>query len=186
MFNLEHFIRVEHNVLPDAVCRALLEEYAGSSEWVPAKTIAGVNPNIRNCDTIKMSTVESLAVNRPTRVELDNKILGSLYLAAKSYFEQFPRATCKQDSGYELLRYREGGFFKEHVDYNAAVTQRQVSFSFALNDDYEGGEFKFAGSDRLYRIPKGACLAFPSNFVFPHQILPVTSGTRYSVVTWMY
>jgi predicted 2-oxoglutarate/Fe(II)-dependent dioxygenase YbiX len=26
---------------------------------------------------------------------------------------------------------------------------------------------------------------FPSSFMFPHEILEVTSGTRYAVVTWM-
>lgn len=186
MFSLEHFIQVKHNVMSDAVCSALLDEYAESQEWVPAKTITGVNPHLRNCDTIKMSEAESLARNQAVRKELDNKVLGALYMAAKSYFEQFPRAICNRDSGYELLRYREGGFFKEHVDRSAAVNDRQVSFSFALNDNYEGGEFKFAGCDTLYRVPRGSCIVFPSNFVFPHQILPVTSGTRYSVVTWMF
>jgi len=77
-------------------------------------------------------------------------------------------------------------FFKEHVDYSPTTNQRQLSFSFALNDDYEGGEFQFFGYSEPYRVPKGSCIIFPSSFVFPHQILPVTSGTRYSVVTWMH
>jgi hypothetical protein len=25
---------------------------------------------------------------------------------------------------------------------------------------------------------------FPSNFLYPHSVLPVTEGTRYSIVTW--
>ena len=30
-----------------------------------------------------------------------------------------------------------------------------------------------------------SCLLFPSNFMFPHKVNPVTSGTRYVVVGWM-
>jgi predicted 2-oxoglutarate/Fe(II)-dependent dioxygenase YbiX len=186
MLTLDNFIQVNANALPTEICDAVLNEYANLSEWVPAKTVVGINVNVRNCDTIKMSTSESIQVNQSRRLELDSTILKYLSLAARSYFEKFPRAMCSKDTGYELLRYNEGGFFKEHVDYSATTTERQLSFSFGLNDDYEGGEFKFAGCDTTYRVPKGSCLIFPSNFVFPHQILPVTSGTRYSIVTWMY
>jgi predicted 2-oxoglutarate/Fe(II)-dependent dioxygenase YbiX len=182
---LEQFIQIEPNILPNDVCDALLDEYANSAEWLPAKTFAGINPQIRNCDTIKMSMGESLSINQNKRTELDGKILQSLSWAAKSYFWKFPRSVCNQDTGYELLRYKEGGFFKEHIDYSPS-TPRQLSFSFGLNDDYEGGEFQFFGNSEPYRVPKGSCIIFPSSFVFPHQILPVTSGTRYSVVTWMH
>ena len=30
----------------------------------------------------------------------------------------------------------------------------------------------------------GSAVCFPSNFTFPHEILPVTKGTRYALVTW--
>jgi predicted 2-oxoglutarate/Fe(II)-dependent dioxygenase YbiX len=186
MLTLNNFICVIHDVLSEDICDALLSEYVDSKEWSPAKTVVGVNINVRNCDTIKMSTPESIQLNKDKRIELDNEILKSLSKTAKSYFEKFPRAMCTRDTGYELLRYNEGGFFKEHVDYSHTTIERQVSFSFGLNNNYIGGEFKFAGDNNTYKVPKGSCIAFPSNFVFPHQILPVTSGTRYSVVTWMY
>jgi predicted 2-oxoglutarate/Fe(II)-dependent dioxygenase YbiX len=59
-----------------------------------------------------------------------------------------------------------------------------VSCSFALNDNYEGGEFSFFDGQIKIKLPKGAALLFPSNFMYPHQILPVTNGTRYSIITW--
>jgi predicted 2-oxoglutarate/Fe(II)-dependent dioxygenase YbiX len=53
-----------------------------------------------------------------------------------------------------------------------------------LNDNFEGGEFSFFDEDLRYKIPKGAALMFPSNFMYPHQIMPVTKGVRYSIITW--
>jgi predicted 2-oxoglutarate/Fe(II)-dependent dioxygenase YbiX len=61
---------------------------------------------------------------------------------------------------------------------------RSVSCSFALNDDYEGGEFAFFDRELKYKLKKGSILLFPSSFMYPHEIMPVTKGTRYSIVTW--
>ena len=33
-------------------------------------------------------------------------------------------------------------------------------------------------------LKKGDILIFPSVFLFPHEVKPITSGTRYSFVTW--
>ena len=32
---------------------------------------------------------------------------------------------------------------------------------------------------------KGDLLVFPSSFTYPHEVLPVKSGTRYSIITWI-
>ena len=62
--------------------------------------------------------------------------------------------------------------------------QRAVSCSIALNDGFEGGEFAFFNGEVSYKQAKGSMLLFPSSFQYPHQVNPVTSGTRYSIVTW--
>ena len=53
-----------------------------------------------------------------------------------------------------------------------------------LNDDYEGGEFVFWG-DYKVEIKKGSVLAFPSIYLFPHEVKPVTKGVRYSWISWI-
>ena len=59
---------------------------------------------------------------------------------------------------------------------------------FFLNDDYEGGKllFKFPGEILEYKInkQKNSVLVWPSNFLYPHSVTPVTKGERYSVVSW--
>ena len=52
-----------------------------------------------------------------------------------------------------------------------------------LNNDYEGGEFVFWG-DYKVEIKKGSVLAFPSIYLFPHEVKPVTKGVRYSWISW--
>ena len=65
-------------------------------------------------------------------------------------------------------------------------SHRKLSLSFILSDGYEGGEFEF--EDTIPQLPvealqKGSIIAFPS--FFTHRVTPVTSGTRYSIVTWV-
>lgn len=55
----------------------------------------------------------------------------------------------------------------------------------ALNNDYEGGEFVMFGDTEI-EFPAGSVMVFPSNFMFPHEVRPVTAGTRYSYVSWAW
>ena len=54
-----------------------------------------------------------------------------------------------------------------------------------LNDDYEGGNL-IMFKDRKIDTKKGDLLLFPSNFLYPHEITPVTKGVRYSYVSWLW
>jgi predicted 2-oxoglutarate/Fe(II)-dependent dioxygenase YbiX len=55
----------------------------------------------------------------------------------------------------------------------------------SLNDDYEGGDF-IMWEDQKLELPAGSIIVFPSNFMFPHSVNTVTSGIRYSFVSWVW
>lgn len=54
-----------------------------------------------------------------------------------------------------------------------------------LNDDFEGGEFVFYDDDKL-DFKQGDIVIFPSNFLYPHRVNPISKGTRYSFVSWVW
>ena len=58
-----------------------------------------------------------------------------------------------------------------------------------LNNNYKGGDLVFADQDcneiKRYNLQKGSIVFFPSNFMYPHTIEPITEGSRYSVVAWL-
>ena len=58
-----------------------------------------------------------------------------------------------------------------------------------LNDEYEGGDLIFTDQKdnvvKRLKLGKGSIVFFPSNFMYPHGITPITEGTRYSVVAWL-
>ena len=54
-----------------------------------------------------------------------------------------------------------------------------------LNDNYDGGEFKMF-EDTIYKLKTGDVIIFPSIFLYPHKVLPVKKGKRYSYVSWVW
>lgn len=55
----------------------------------------------------------------------------------------------------------------------------------SLNDDYQGGELVMF-EDQTIALSAGDVIIFPSNFLYPHKIEPVTLGVRYSFVSWCF
>lgn len=102
----------------------------------------------------------------------------------------------------QITRYQPGDYFKWHRDgrgdhpskykgNNSIIggRVRKLSMTILLNDDYEGGDFQFAtyAKEQCEVITpeynkQGTVIVFPSDM--EHRVLPVTKGTRYSLVTW--
>jgi len=105
----------------------------------------------------------------------------------------------------DFLTYQEGDFYQVHIDNdnNAQpdVRKRKVSVAIFLNgqaqqaadDTYCGGSLTFYG---LIDDPRWLTYGFPLNsepgllIAFRsetlHQVLPVTHGKRYSIVSWLF
>jgi predicted 2-oxoglutarate/Fe(II)-dependent dioxygenase YbiX len=184
MVSLKDFVVVQENIIPHSLCDDILSEYADSNEWKETETEGyHSNQEVRSCYGISMSTSDVISKNEIIRKKLDSEIFECTKDAIKKYKDLFPNCQVAQDTGYDLLRYAEGQFIVSHTDCSL-LNPREVSCSFALNDEFEGGEFAFFSQKLKYRIPKGAAIMFPSNFMYPHEVMKVTSGTRYSIVTW--
>ena len=184
MVSLKDFIVVYENIMPHSLCDDILSEYANSDEWQETRTENNVvNKNIRNCAGIGMSLVDVINKNEPNRRKLDNEVFQCATNALQKYRESNTNCLVKKDTGYNLLRYQEGQFYTSHTD-SFAEDHREVSCSFVLNDNFDGGEFAFFEQELKYKIPKGSALMFPSNFMYPHEVMKVTNGIRYSIVTW--
>ena len=111
--------------------------------------------------------------------------------AIKQYFETIKLQDYNFDQvtiqNIDILKYKEGGFYKYHVDHFGLIP-RTFSCIMLLNNDYEGGEicFRYPDTTGEWLIDKkpGRIIVWPSNFLYPHRVKPVTKGTRYSVVSW--
>ncbi len=181
---LEDYIVLIEDALPAPFCERLLDEFRDSAEWNATLVASGqVNRAVRHADAISLSERAVIERHRPHRARLDQELHRYTAAAVKKYNERFPRCRITRDSGFELLRYPTGGFYTEHTDSYHAL-QRELACSFVLNDDFSGGEFAFFQRRKIVDVPKGAALLFPASFMYPHEVLTVRAGFRYSIVTW--
>lgn len=87
----------------------------------------------------------------------------------------------------QLTRYDEGMFYTKHIDMGAGhMGNRKLGISVQLSadEDYEGGDLVCDNNGRDFIAPRelGSVTVFPS--FMPHEVRPVTKGTRYSLVIW--
>lgn len=148
----------------------------------------GFDPNGPPVPSIRTSTIRWLDVQG-----IDNDI--ALYLM------QFVRQSNRSNFGFDIDNLYEIQFTEYHGTENGkydwhhdvffetpAPYQRKLSIVVQLSDpnDYEGGNFEFfnmpSPSKDQFK-PRGSVLVFPS--FFPHRVLPVTSGLRTSLVSWI-
>ena len=96
------------------------------------------------------------------------------------------------DSGIQATRYGINQSYGWHVDAGDGdgtdgKMLRKLSMSLVLDSEFEGGELEIFDAPRhkvlTFDIKPGTVCIFPS--WVSHRVKPVTSGTRYSLVSWM-
>jgi len=172
--------------LDEKVCKNL-SEYI---ELSPTKK-ATLLKDGKDVEDTKYRNVYNYGLNESNEHDLLYKklIFNTCNDAIKKYQKIFISLQQLKLESINLLKYKKGNFYKRHTDAYYQVN-RQLSFIINLNEDYEGGELifyypndpQFAYSKVLLKT--GDLIMFPSNFMYPHSIQPITSGTRYSIVCW--
>jgi predicted 2-oxoglutarate/Fe(II)-dependent dioxygenase YbiX len=104
------------------------------------------------------------------------------------YSSKFPKMNLNKINQIDLLKYEVGGKYEIHTDAHTNIN-RFLSVIINLNDEYEGGDLVFTDQKekeiKRLKLEKGSIVFFPSNFMYPHGIQPITKGTRYSIVAWL-
>ena len=184
---IKDYIYVKEIGISTDLCDDILKEYVPTYEW-KAGTVGENNyeDEIRKCDQIDISMDSVIELNKDIRKDLDDRIYQSVTECVREYLSKYTTSICNitRDSGYGLLRYKSGDYYDPHIDASGR-SPRELSCSLILNDNYEGGEFAFFNQKLKFDLNRGDIIIFPSNFMFPHEILPITSGVRYVIITWI-
>ena len=124
----------------------------------------------------------------PTNIFYWNFIKKEIERVYYFYKVKFPLMCSEVINQIDLLKYSKGGKYEVHTDHYSN-TPRHLSIIINLNDDYEGGDLIFTDQQlkeiKRLKLGKGSVTFFPSNFMYPHSIQPITEGTRYSIVAWL-
>ena len=185
---IKNFIKIYDEVLPWSSLSNLIR-FANNSSFEETKIGGGKEPitnfNIRRTYTLPLFNLSNSMTNihwfnllynffnkNLKQYKIDNNIIDYDY---KNIFD------------IEILKYENTGFYTWHVDHFADIP-RTMSCILLLNNDYEGGNLCFRNPDGSgeweVEVKPNRMVIWPSNFLYPHTVKPVTKGKRYSVVAW--
>lgn len=115
-----------------------------------------------------------------------NFLLAAFRKASVKYNEQYEHLRVSDVSDIQILKYPVGGHYIQHTDDHFNIS-RTLSFIYRLNNDFKGGDLVFNDREnemlRLKPEPN-SLIVWPSNFLYPHGVEPVTEGVRWSIVAW--
>jgi len=130
----------------------------------------------------------SLNLDTPTNLFYWNCIKKEIERLYVLYKAKFPKMASDKINQIDLLKYTPGGKYEIHTDH-FTNSPRHLSIIINLNNEYEGGDLTFTDQKEMevkrLKLGKGSIVFFPSNFMYPHSIEPITKGTRYSIVAWL-
>lgn len=168
-----------------ASVEALASDINSKIRWDRAPTIGqGIFQDARTNDMINI-THNAEFLDNPIMQNIHNQFHLMLLAAAIPYARRYNIESTLYPEQFSILKYSGGQEYKPHADGGTTYVPRQISAVCYLNDDYDGGELEFPYFGIKIKPEPGMLILFPSNFAYAHAALPVTSGNKYTLVTWM-
>jgi len=177
------------DLLPPSLCQHIIQVAESRPFQSAGILLEAVDKQVRSNDSLPLGGSDSL-------LQSTNELLwGQLEIAQQllyaEYGIKFPYA-----EPCTILRYREGQFYRRHVDnvllssrfqeVQQGIPTRDISVVGYLNADFEGGETYFNRQQVKVKPELGAVLVFPSYFTHPHESLPVQNGQKYAFTSWLF
>ena len=172
--------RLESNLKPEG-------DPTGYS-WLPAYVgYKQLMPEYRDCNDFKFKKTDLEPDKSQTSLNLQalwQDVYDAQFPAVENYRKDYNIMDLKYWEAFNFIKYGPGQHFQEHHDHGFSYNCT-VSLVAYPNDDYEGGELYFRLQNLKIKPRAGDLYIFPSNFIYPHVAMPVTSGTKYSIVTML-
>ena len=185
-----HFnLFLHRNFLDADACANLKAELNESPTTQAPVYIEGTEGTIH--ETIRKTT--SLHPSAETKTQVHEWLLSQ-----KSTLETHFGLNLNDCEPPQFLRYEEGDFFIRHQDGNTDqldfdhLRVRRISIVVFLNDFsvepeancYSGGLLQFYDQQSTYGLPgeTGLLVAFTADTL--HEVSPVTSGERFTIISW--
>lgn len=165
-------------------CRQLIETYHARGG-----AISGV---MREIDGMTVPIVDDFKKRRDASITdeaLKSAIRARLARRLSPQIERALGFKATRLERYIVARYdaEEGGYFRPHRDNTTKGTaHRRFAVSINLNsEEHEGGDLRFPEyGRRTYRPPTGGAVVFSCSLL--HEATPVTQGSRYAFLPFLY
>lgn len=178
-------ILIVPDVFEPAFCRHLIDLYhrqghveSGFMRDIGGRTVGIIDPKFkRRRDMEFMPDAERIAAQQ----RIERRLIPMIARAMQFRVTRMERYIIACYDGADR------GFFAPHRDNTTLATRhRRLAVTINLNsEEYEGGDLRFPEfGPQSYRGPTGGAVVFSCSLL--HEALPVTSGTRYAFIPFLY
>ena len=187
--NIRDYVKIYDNILDKKFCVNLVKKLK-KQDWRTHEFYDSLKKTNISYDT-------DLSVSHATELLETQEINEKLWSAIGRYVSEDHKHMNNWFSGWNgYLHIRYNSYNKktemrEHCDHIHSMFDGErkgipvLSILGSLNEDYEGGEL-IMWQDQKIELKTGQLMIFPSNFLYPHKITPVTKGIRFSYVSWSW
>ena len=185
--NLQHYSKLYKNFLTKDECIKCIEDQKNAK----FKQHTFYNSKENTYTTRSGSQELDVSWDRLPSTKL---IMDKLWIKIKEYQSELDFPWFNHWEGYTQIRYNkysENRKMALHCDHLKSLFEGErkgiptLSILGLLNDDFEGGDFVM-WDDEVINFKQGDLLIFPSIFLYPHKVEPITKGTRYSYISWLW
>ncbi len=175
-----------NGLVPKNICQKLIKTFEEYPE------LSGPESSYKYKDKqIKMDNFKCLnlsQINNPNKDLKEALDISKMYLSImitnyalyiqKNICATFSSNNINNTNNIRIIKYKKGEFIEDHTDVDVNI---RASCSLNLNENYEGGEFRFFNGRVKESFKTGDAMLFPAEYIWIHGTEPITKGTRYSI-----
>ena len=181
-----------NGLVPVNVCRKIIDIFEKYPELSFTEESYKFKTNKHEMDNFKSLNLS--AINNPNedilyalnnaRIYIGTMIANYvLHIKSKKISPTFSDKLISSSSNIRILKYDVGQCIKDHSDVGGTI---RASCTLNLNENYEGGEFRFFDGQIKEVFKTGDAMLFPAEPIWIHGTEPITKGTRYSINCFLY
>jgi len=168
------------NVISQEDCKKLIDEYESRQSTAHKESCMHANTGIDTVSTYSKVDLRPISYSYNLMFNKTEYMINEWIKHLEkdeSFHIPLLKIYLKCSHRFRLMKYGPGGWIHPHIDGNPFI---YASCTFQLNDEFEGGIFKFWNGKHTLRMNRGDALIFPAGPFWVHEVSNIESGTRYS------
>jgi hypothetical protein len=175
-----------NKLVPKDVCEYFINFYENNTEYATKEISYKFKTKKREEDNFKCINLTRFSLENSNFIkplELAKKYISIMITnyvlhIRKNICSTFDDKLICNSLNIRILKYEKGQLIKDHSDVNRSI---RASCTLNLNEDYEGGEFRFFNGRIKHSFKTGDAMIFPAEPIWIHGTEPIVKGTRYAI-----
>jgi hypothetical protein len=179
------------NLVAKDICKYFIDVYENNSKHAYTESSYKYETKEHEEDNFKCIDLTKLSLEDKNFIKPLNLAKKYISIMITNYVLHIQKTICPtftnnliaNSHNVRILKYDKGQFIKDHCDVNGSI---RASCTLNLNEDYEGGEFRFFNGQIKHSFKTGDAMIFPAEPIWIHGTEPITKGTRYSINCFLH